>query len=626
MAVSPLIVMSDECDIENSLVCWDGQETISLDGLWRMRQGAPDQITHKFLVADEWLEADYRTHWGDFGWDKRQNKVSYHLAVDLGTDRKGVSLFPGNALTSYRVLVKGMDGKFIRVFSNIDDDGFALFETGNHYRDTILLPTLPADAEFIIQVSNGNQYSEGRVFRPLRLGLAKIIEQERRTLTAYYAFLFGIFILLGFFNFSQWLANRGRLDQLFLSLTSLTMAARLLETGRLLADVTPGIPVSLSWQIAWGTMFLLCVFWLAFIRYAYPQRFNHKLLYLFIWMNLAGLLMLVFLPDYIAIYYGEITRNLTATLTPYLLYGFVREILANPKAGRYLSVGSISLILFMFLDVISYSLNLSLFYNAGNIGFLIFTMAMTQFLGRRYNEALADNELLEENSRLREDVERIVQHDLKTPLNAIMGYPQLLRLTDNLTEKQKGYLDGIESSGRNLLNMINLTLDLYKMESGTYKVKTENVELSQICKGITEENGLSLKSKGLVVDTLINGKRAVDGDQFILQGESLLFYSMLSNLFKNAIEASPENERITIAMEDGKNKTVSIHNRGSVPADIRDTFFEKYVTTGKVDGTGLGTYSAGMIAETMGGQISLDTSVENEVIIRIEFSENTQHV
>lgn len=61
-----------------------------------------------------------------------------------------------------------------------------------------------------------------------------------------------------------------------------------------------------------------------------------------------------------------------------------------------------------------------------------------------------------------------------------------------------------------------------------------------------------------MVDILINGKPAADGDQFILQGESLLFYSMSSNLFKSAMEESPENEQIIIAMEDVKNRTVSI--------------------------------------------------------------------
>ncbi|MFC1858777.1 response regulator [Thermodesulfobacteriota bacterium] len=234
------------------------------------------------------------------------------------------------------------------------------------------------------------------------------------------------------------------------------------------------------------------------------------------------------------------------------------------------------------------------------------------------------NEILKENISLREDVDRITRHDLKTPLNAILSYPQLMRSDDNLTEKQVKYIHTIESSGRKLLNMINLSLDLYKMEMGTYEVNTESVDLLQLFAEIMVENRIRLKSKRLDIDRLINGEHAADGDQFILQGEKLLFYSMLSNLFKNAMEASPKKERVTITMEAGVNKSVGIHNMGAVPEEIRDTFFEKYATAGKSEGTGLGTYSARLIAETLGGQISLDTSEENGTTISIIFSNISQ--
>lgn len=72
-------------------------------------------------------------------------------------------------------------------------------------------------------------------------------------------------------------------------------------------------------------------------------------------------------------------------------------------------------------------------------------------------------------------------------------------------------------------------------------------------------------------------------------------------------------------MEDGEGPPVSIHNHGIVPEGIRDTFFDKYATAGKSGGTGLGTYSARLIAETMGGNITLDTSDDTRTTIRIVF-------
>jgi len=89
----------------------------------------------------------------------------------------------------------------------------------------------------------------------------------------------------------------------------------------------------------------------------------------------------------------------------------------------------------------------------------------------------------------------------------------------------------------------------------------------------------------------------------------MLCYSMLANLIKNAVEAAPAGSRVAVTLSlCGDGLAVAIHNDGIVPPDIRDRFFEKYVTHGKTKGTGLGTYSAKLIARTHGGDIGLETS------------------
>ena len=233
------------------------------------------------------------------------------------------------------------------------------------------------------------------------------------------------------------------------------------------------------------------------------------------------------------------------------------------------------------------------------------------------------NELLKENVQLREDVERMTHHDLKSPLSIILGYSEVLRTDSNITENQLESINQIESAGRKLLDMINLNLDLYKMEKGIYEIQTVNVDLTKVFSEISNGNSHSLISKGLLVDMFINGNSVVEGEQFCVKAEKLLLHSMFFNLFKNAMEASPNDERITIKMEDGEYKNVSILNMGTVPEEIRDAFFEKYITAEKTGGSGLGTYSARLIAETLGAKISLDTSVENETKIHLKFSEDS---
>jgi len=87
---------------------------------------------------------------------------------------------------------------------------------------------------------------------------------------------------------------------------------------------------------------------------------------------------------------------------------------------------------------------------------------------------------------------------------------------------------------------------------------------------------------------------------------------MLANLIKNAVEASPEGADVSVRPEakDGK-VVVRIHNKGAVPEAIRDSFFQKYASLGKASGTGLGTYSARLMARVQDGDVAMQTSDEH---------------
>jgi C4-dicarboxylate-specific signal transduction histidine kinase len=102
---------------------------------------------------------------------------------------------------------------------------------------------------------------------------------------------------------------------------------------------------------------------------------------------------------------------------------------------------------------------------------------------------------------------------------------------------------------------------------------------------------------------------------------------MFTNLMKNAVEASPAKSSVVISISEDENNgqrshIIDIHNLGCVPEDIQDKFFAPYITSGKKDGTGLGTHSALLIARAHGGTIRFTTSEEKgthvTVILRKE--------
>jgi DNA-binding response OmpR family regulator len=211
-------------------------------------------------------------------------------------------------------------------------------------------------------------------------------------------------------------------------------------------------------------------------------------------------------------------------------------------------------------------------------------------------------ETIQKHVSLREDVDRILRHDMKTPLSPIIGFSELMLMDDNLTEEQRENLNIIRDAGQQMLRMINRSLDLYKMETGRYQYAPVVLDACQTIHKVVSGLHSHAQHAGVIM-------RVIDNDQApkMVFAEDLLLYILMNNLIQNAIEASTAGDEITIQSVAGLDQilSISVTNPALVPEEIRDQFFEKYVTCGKERGTGLGTYSAKIMAETMRGSISM---------------------
>ena len=244
-----------------------------------------------------------------------------------------------------------------------------------------------------------------------------------------------------------------------------------------------------------------------------------------------------------------------------------------------------------------------------------------QELQAAVRDLTAANEQLRQAASFREEVESITRHDLKSPLSVIIGAPELIReLGGSLTEQQIAWLGKIEGAGQRLLDMINRSLDTFKMEQGIYALRPEPVDLLGVAREAISHSETLMRVKSLSANILIDDRPAAETDTFVVPGERLLCYSMLGNLVKNAFEASPNGDTVTLLFERGDALRMCIRNRGAVPENVRDRFFEKFSTSGKKHGTGLGTYSARLIAETHHGRITVDTSVPDYTTVTVCFA------
>ncbi len=204
--------------------------------------------------------------------------------------------------------------------------------------------------------------------------------------------------------------------------------------------------------------------------------------------------------------------------------------------------------------------------------------------------------------RTLEDSERIARHDLKAPLGSIEASIALLGDSSGLSAQATQLLDVIRRAAVRARSMVNLSLALRQMETGTFRLAPSPVAIGDVVQQASLDLTAHAKSKGV-------GFRFDGRDDDLVAGDALLCYSLLANILKNAIEAAPVSSTVTATIRrEADAIRIIIHNLGEVPAAIRDRFFAKYSTHGKANGNGLGNYSALLIATAHGGGIDVATS------------------
>lgn len=208
-------------------------------------------------------------------------------------------------------------------------------------------------------------------------------------------------------------------------------------------------------------------------------------------------------------------------------------------------------------------------------------------------------------------IESLMKHDLKTPLNAIINFPIIMLEDQNLSEEQREFLGIIKSSGEQALEQIERSMDLYKLEAGTYVEKIEQVVIAEIINEIVVALQSLTMAHNIRIEILDKTDFAHKNISLTIHTDKILLYRILSNLIKNAIEASQYNSSVVITLlTTGSYLVIDIHNQGEIPRSVQKIFFSKFSTFGKTRGTGLGTYIARLLCEYLGFEISFTSDPE----------------
>lgn len=226
-----------------------------------------------------------------------------------------------------------------------------------------------------------------------------------------------------------------------------------------------------------------------------------------------------------------------------------------------------------------------------------------------------DKEAMGTASRVKSEFLATMSHEIRTPMNAVLGMTDLLGLTD-LTRKQLGYLQTIQSSGDMLLSLLDNILDYTRLEAGGLDFHEQEFDVSDLLARVLQIMGYQAYSKGLelIADDLAVPQLRVCGDSDRLR-------QILVNLVSNAVKYSEEGEIVVeVTSEAGAEDdiklrfSVSDHGAG-MPKRLQDKLCEPFETvdiqahsTGRSSGIGL-TISKRLV-ETMGGEIGVNSVVD----------------
>lgn len=216
---------------------------------------------------------------------------------------------------------------------------------------------------------------------------------------------------------------------------------------------------------------------------------------------------------------------------------------------------------------------------------------------------------VQEATKLKSEFLASMSHEFRTPLNAIIGFSEMLLSDDygNLNDKQKKFMNNVAISGKHLLKIVNEILDLSKIESGNIELSYELFDVNfTILETVSILTSMAIK-KNISVETNLE-------ENIIINADTGRFKQIMYNLLSNAIKFTEDNGKIVInsVFIDDNLKIEVIDTGIGISAENRNKIFHEFRQINssyarKQDGTGLGLTLTKKLIEMHDGYIDFES-------------------
>ena len=233
---------------------------------------------------------------------------------------------------------------------------------------------------------------------------------------------------------------------------------------------------------------------------------------------------------------------------------------------------------------------------------------LLRHISAQQSQLKRDQEEIERTALIRQEFSANVSHELKTPLQAISGYAELLE--NGLVKEAdiKPFAEKIHAESLRLTELVEDIIDLSKLDNGGLELKWENCDLYRIAENAVD----SLESEA----SALNISFSISGSSALMVAIPQLLYSIVYNLCDNAIKYNRKGGRVKVSVTQNDYSTVlTVKDTGiGIPEEDRERIFERFYRVDKsrskeVGGTGLGLSIVKHAVMIHKGYIDIDSTV-----------------
>ncbi|NMM62391.1 response regulator [Clostridium sp. P21] len=466
--------------------------------------------------------------------------------------------------------------------------------------------------EILLQSSNF-QYGVPQIDSIL-LGSESQLSENRAEKVGFDLFLFGTTLVAGLYNFILFMRRKKDKAPLYFAIVCALICLRTMLVGqRLIYWVFPNMNYVINVKLLLWTFFLYIPALIIFMSSFYTELISRKVLK---FSNALGILYLFIILITPPIYYVNLILPIEIISDFLILYVISKMIYMDiiKKCNYEVIVIAMVILLGTRINDILYEYSVINTGSYAPIGILIFILAQFYASSDKFSLVFSKVEEMTDKlkavDKLKDDFLATTSHELKTPLNGIVGLSQSLIDCNlkKLDNDQKETLILIKESAKRLSNLVNDILDFSKLKNDDIDLKMKPVDIKQLISMVTKS------FKSFMDNTTVKILNTIEEDIPYVYGDENRIQQILYNLIGNAVKFTNEGEIEIYAFSNNDYIFVVIKDTG-IGIDKQDFFsiFDPYIQSDginkKYGGAGLGLYVTKRLVQLHGGEIKVESTL-----------------